>query len=435
MTLHQRRQRYSWVLAFTLLTACGIYDPTFEYAGLRLQSLSTQEIQQVKDSGLVDANNRFAFKLFDEIAKQSSQSNLMISPASASLALFMTYHAASPEAASEMAKVLEIQNMNQDSLMQSSELLMRKLRKPAEGITLEISNSIWADKSNSDIHIPEDYIEKMKQHYLSYVGLEDFSDSNFLNKVNQKAAQDTHGKIPEVLSKLPPQNTFMILSNAIYFKANWKQQFETNETHDREFHLSDGSTKTVKMMRQFNNNLAYFVPQSSSSVQHFPFRAAFLPYGKDNKVQMALFLPNPDKSLKDIYEIIKDPSNLELMQKNVSSAEGSIILPKFSLNSEQDLIPVLKSLGMNRIFDPQAKNFPTFSAQEALLGQVQQKSFIEVNEEGTEAAAWTFEFPSMATSAPPPEMKIIFDKPFFYMIRDNETGQILFMGQVTDPIQ
>jgi serine protease inhibitor len=404
--------------------------------------LSQSELLEVKNNALISANNRFAAKLFQTLAEEQT-GNQFFSPVSVSLALMMAWNGAQGTTQAEMSQTLEISGFKPDDLNRGAHLLMRKMLRPAEDIQLEVANAIWA---NDRFELLPEFVKKNEENFLAAVRSSHFKNGPTQAEINAWVNERTHKKIPHVLApeeadkaQAWEENTLAILANAIYFKANWTHQFETFETKDREFKLADGSSKTVPMMRLFDN-FKYLPPNHPTFKNQF--QAIQLPYGKKSTLGMYLFLPSYGVALPKIYpevaNLIQNPSFFNAL----SFDAGYVILPKFKFNSFYLLNTPLKKMGMNLAFDASQADFSkiakiTHSDQHFFISDIFQKANIEVNEEGTVAAAVTVitTTSDIGSSGPTRQIEMILDRPFMYLIRDNETGQILFMGTVQDPSQ
>lgn len=397
--------------------------------GSDIKLLSVQEIDSLKASGLIAANNRFSWDLFNRLYQQQPENNLFVSPLSAAMALQMTLQGASGDTAVEMRKALGLENIDDASLRQNFPLLMRKLQRPAEDITLEVANSFWAAKK---FNFQAEFLATAKTDFLAEVASVDYFDPAVPGRINAWTAKATHDKITKVIDKIVrPDLTVAFLLNAIYFNSKWTHPFDKSETRNKAFRLENGSTVDVPMMRQFST-LPYRTPNES-----FPHQAIALPYGKEGKLKMYLFLPMEGKTLKDLQADMQNQSFESLRQSFIHEG-GSLELPRFKLENKYTLNEPLKAMGMQKGFKKFEADFTRMSpeslAEGMYISYVEQFSYVDLDEEGTEAAAVTVvAMSSTPSSMPMRTHSMIVDHPFLFLIHDEETGQILFMGTVTDP--
>ncbi|BAY65711.1 serpin family proteinase inhibitor I4 [Calothrix brevissima NIES-22] len=371
------------------------------------------------DTKLVKANNKFGFKLFSEVLKnESSDKNIFLSPSSVAIALAMTYNGASGSTQEAMAKTLELQGMNLAEINSAYADLKQLLENPNSDVRLNIANSLWANKNAK---FQSDFIQKNKDYYKAQVTNLDFQDASAPNIINNWVKDNTQGKINKIVDNIDP-NQMLFLINAIYFKGKWSNEFDKSQTATLPFNLASGQQKNHPMMSQ-DGDYRY--------QENEQFQAVSLPYGKDGKFSLYIFLPKQNSSLKSFYQNL-NAENWEQWMTQFRKREGSIRLPRFKTDYEVTLNDALKALGMGEAFSDKA-NFSGIG-KNLTISQVKHKTFVEVNEEGTEAAAST-SVSIVATSAvqKPEPFKMIVDRPFFCAIRDNQTGSVLFMGSIMEP--
>jgi serine protease inhibitor len=368
---------------------------------------------------LIQANTQFGFKLFSQIYRQQRDRNLFISPTSVAIALSMTYNGAGGETQQAMARTLELTGLSLEEINPANLALKSTLENLDENVKLTIANGLWT-KSGSDLN-PE-FLQNTQQFYQAEVAELDFSDPSAPTTVNTWVDRQTNGKIPQIVDRLSPE-TQLLLVNAIYFKGKWSQPFETALTQNQPFTLLDGSQKQQPLMSQtgdyryLNNDI---------------FQAVSLPYG-DGNISLYVFLPKKEVGLSGFLDRLNADTWNSWMQA-FSWQPGSIKLPRFQLEYEITLNDTLKALGMDIAFDGNRSDFSGIKTPPPNLAidQVKHKTFVEVNEEGTEAAAST-SVGIVATSVPPPPFEMSIDRPFFCAIRDDKTGTILFLGSIVNP--
>ena len=374
------------------------------------------------DNRLVTANERFGFKLFAEVRKQDAGKNVFISPASVGLALAMTYNGAVGETGQAMERVLEIQGMNHAELNNAYAQLRQGLESPDPKVELNIANSLWARKG---VTFNPDFIQRDKQFYGADVTALDFNDPAAAATINSWVADKTKGKINKIVDQIDAQS-ILFLINAIYFKGKWSVEFDKAKTKEDMFTTGSGQQKRHPMMQQ-SGKYNYYEDKT--------FQAVSLPYGSGG-VSMYVFLPTTVTTLNDFQKNLT-AANWDTWMKQFVQTQGDISVPRFRVEYEIGLNESLKALGMGVAFDPARANFTGIvqGPENAFISKVKHKTFAEVNEEGTEAAAVTsIEMRVTSVMRPPKTFRMIIDHPFFFAIRDNKTGTILFMGSIVDPV-
>ncbi|MBE8990708.1 serpin family protein [Nostoc sp. LEGE 12450] len=372
------------------------------------------------DTRIVESSNKFGFKLFSEVLKEDrGENNIFISPSSVAIALAMTYNGASGSTQQAMAKTLELQGMNLPEINSSyAAALKQLLENPDAKVQLSIANSLWA---NQDVSFAPDFLKRTQDFYQAKISNLDFKDAAVSNIINNWVKENTKGKITKIVESIEP-NQVLFLINAIYFKGNWSNEFDKSQTAQYPFYITSGKRKQHPMMSQ-EGDYRYYESEE--------FQAVSLPYGKDGKVSFYIFLPKQNSNLKTFYQNL-NVENWEKWMTQFKKQEGFIRLPRFKTEYDITLNDALKSLGMEEAFSSKA-NFSGMGKNFA-ISQVKHKTFVEVNEEGTEAAAAT-SVGIVATSLrdEPEPFRMIVDRPFFCAIRDNQTGNVLFMGSIIEP--
>ena len=373
------------------------------------------------DSSVVTANTQFGFSLFNEIRKTEQNENIFISPFSVSVALAMTLNGASGETEQAMVNTLQLQGLDSEAINAGYAGLRQTLLTSDPKVILTIANSLWA---RQDVPFKPDFLQRNTQFFGAEISTLDFTDPNTLNTINQWVNTNTNGKISKILDEINPA-AVLFLINAIYFKGSWQTEFDPLHTRDGAFHLATGGEKQVAMMAR-TGDYRYYQNYEEN------FHAISLPYG-DGRISMYIFLPRRESNLNTLLDNL-NAENWENWMSQFREQEVLLVMPKFKLEYEKTLNTPLESLGMGIAFAPGLADFSRMATLEILgknlyIGEVLHKAVVEVNEEGTEAAAVT-SVGIRATSAPP---AFIVDQPFFFAIRDNDTKTVLFMGIVADP--
>ncbi|MEF8879447.1 MAG: serpin family protein [Candidatus Thermoplasmatota archaeon] len=362
--------------------------------------------------------NNFSFELYNQICSENT-GNIFYSPYSVFVALAMTYEGARNETAEEMQNVLNIPR-NNDTILKSMET-MYKVFNQNSSYNLSTANALWIKK---DYHILDDYINVIKEYYHGKAEELDFSNaSKAAEIINNWVENQTNNKIQDLI---PPSSinrfTRLILTNAIYFKGTWQTQFDEENTTDRDFKLSDGSTIQVPTMYLSEKRFNYTETEKLQVLE--------LPYSGGD-VSMIILLPIKDEGLEDISI---DSEKLSDLTSSLTSTKVDVYLPKFKLETKYGLNEVLSAMGMPEAFNPQEANFSGINREERLfIDGVIHKAFIEVEEEGTEAAAATGVIVGATSIKPPKTITFKADRPFMFIIQHKITDNILFMGKVTNP--
>lgn len=373
----------------------------------------------VTEKSLVRSENTFGFKLLKEIVKEQKDKNIFISPLSISMALGMTYNGASGATQEAMQKTLELADLTVQELNESYKSLIELLTGLDAKVQFQIANSIWY---RQEFSFEKEFIDLSKIYFNAQVRGLDFNDPKILKIINGWVDENTNGKIKKIVDEIDPW-TVMFLINAIYFKGAWTSGFDKSLTNDDWFNLPDGSQESCEMMRK-TGKFQYF--------ENFDFQAIDLPYG-DGDFSMSIFLPHPQKNLNSLIAEFNQES-WEQWINSFSKHEGTLEFPKFTLEYELTLNDILKALGMAIAFDPYQADFTRmYKGPEGLyISEVKHKTFVKVNEEGTEAAAVT-SVGMRATSIAPSGFLMRVDRPFVFVIRENCSRAILFIGKIVKP--
>jgi len=366
---------------------------------------------------LVEADGRFGLKLFREIVREEQDKNVFISPLSVSMALGMTYNGAAGTTEEAMKNTLEYGDLSPDEINVSFQSLIALLCQLDPKVRFQIANSIW---SRLGFPVKQDFIDVNQTYFDAEVRELDFSLPGAPGIINDWVNEKTNGKIKEIITSIDPL-TMLYLINAIYFKGSWTYEFDKDLTQDDQFNRSDGSLIPCRMMQQ-EGVFRYFETDE--------FQAIDLPYG-DEKFSMTILLPNEQTVLDSLIDQFT-PENWAGWMASFSEAKGILMLPKFKIEYEILLKDVLTNMGMGVAFSDYADFTGINENGGLLISEVIHKTFVEVDEEGTEAAAVTAVVVG-ATSVDPPVLVIRVDRPFVFVIRENHSNTLLFMGQIVEP--
>jgi serine protease inhibitor len=368
------------------------------------------------------AINDFGLRLL-RILTDDSNANVMVSPLSVSLALAMTYNGAAGTTRTTMAETLGIAAISTEEFNRGNRSLLEGIQKADPAVQIEIANALWLQ---SGFPINPGFLRLTHDFFDAAPESLDFARNprRAASHINDWVKQRTQGKIPEIIKDLT-RSTVLVLTDAVYFKGRWTVPFDQKATKLRSFHLPGGRSVTVPMMAQ-RGEYRYLETDS--------FQAIRLPYGHD-QFAMYIFLPRGSTGLPDLLRSL-DQQHWNQWLAKLHTDEGQIVLPRFELTYGHRLNDALTSMGMGVAFGPEA-DFSRIHPPPGWLriNDVEHKTYIKVNEEGTEAAAATSVgvVATFVMATPPFEM--IVDHPFFCAIAEQHSGAMLFAGIVTNPIQ
>ena len=377
-------------------------------------------------SPLADADNGFGFKLLQLLSRDSSAQNIFISPYSASTVMQMVGNGAAGQTKTEMQSVLGTTNLSDAGVNAANKKAVRYFnQQDTKLILLSANNAIWY---RPDFTVNPDFIAEVRDSFEATVDSLNFANPRHaVNVINHWAEHKTHGKITHLADDMiDPDQTQMFLANAVYFKAKWADPFDVRDTRDQPFYLHDGSQKTLPMMAK---------SKTFTYCHGTDYQAVRLPY-LDDHLSMYVFLPDTNSSPENLLSVLNGDNWRRIIKPGFSDRWGTLVLPKFKLNYSVELKEPLQSLGIKTAFDANSADFSGISSNSSLcISSVVQKTFVEVKEEGTEAAAVTGMRITVLSGERPPQdpFEMIVNRPFLFLIEDNQTGIILFMGVVFNP--
>ena len=376
---------------------------------------------------LVAGNSEFAWALYQEVRR--GQGNIFYSPYSISTALAMTYAGARGDTEQAMARTMRYTlpqprlhaAFDRLDLTLASRAKIEGAARSVEGFQLNVANRIWSQTGFSFLSA---YLDTLAQNYASGLSLLDFkADPEAARRdINTWASQQTAGRIKDLLpTGVIDSTTRLVLTNAIYFKAAWRTQFGTSATRDEPFHRLDGSSPSVRTMHQSAR-----IPYASGA----DYQALELPYVGD---QLALAVILPAAGQFTTFETDVDARRVRTILDSLTPTQVDLALPKFKCEWAAALKDVLSSLGMASAFSS-AADFSGMNGGEPrlVLQNVIHKSFVAVDEQGTEAAAATAVGVGL-TAMPSRPVVVRIDRPFLFVIRDRSTGTLLFVGRILSP--
>ncbi len=367
---------------------------------------------------LVNSDNAFGLKLFQALNKADPDSNTLISPLSISMALGMTLNGAADSTYEAMKNTLELAGFSETDINEAYQSLIELLENLDPEVIFNIANSIWYREG---LPVYEDFIKINQTYFDAEVRELDFTDPKAVDIINNWVSDKTNELIKKIIEQIP-DHMVMYLINAIYFKGNWRYPFDPKKTENGIFHNHDGTRSTMSMMtREFS--VPMYINSEAAIVD--------LPYG-DSLFSMTIFLPK--ENINDFVSNLT-PSKLTNWIEQLQSNRFYLTMPRFELEYEKKLNDILAALGMSIAFDKWQANFsrimPIGGGINLYISEVKHKTFIKVDEEGTEAAAVT----SVGignTSMPP---SIIINQPFVFTIRENHSKTILFIGKILNLVE
>ena len=402
-----------------LLTAAGLLHPRM---GLMAANRRVEEMPDVQE-----ANSEFAVDAYRQLVKENRNDNVFLSPYSISIALAMTLEGARGRTAEQMRDTLGLSGEWSDQGIHSAfGELSSRLRRPNDHYRLDIANALWAEQS---FECRSSFLTQLKHHYGAGLSPLDFigQPESSRQEINSWVEQQTNGKIKDLLpSGSIDQLTRLVLTNAIYFKGSWSQPFQESLTEEASFRTLDGRDVATPMMRIPEHWLPY------GEVADMGLKIAELPYAGD-QLSMLILLPQAKNGLAQLEKQLT-PSSLTAWTSKLRPMAVNLELPRFKIETKFQLKSTLSALGMPLAFSRNADFTGMTEGPEArrlYLSDVFHKAYVQVNEEGTEAAAATGAVIKIRSL--PIVRDFRCDHPFLFLIRDRGTGSLLFVGRLTDP--
>ena len=383
-----------------------------------------REIMEAFDAALANASNEFGLALFKKLV--NDEENVFISPTSIYTALAMTYNGARGDTLAAMAEVLGVGGVELNRFNENNLARLYQLQEADSEVILNIANSLWMREG---VEFNPHFVERNADYYDASVRELDFSTREAVDTINGWVDSRTNGLIEEIVEYPIDPDSILFLINAVYFLGKWSEPFDPDLTQEKIFYGPEGEIEDVPFMRG-SDNYAYLEKEGE-------FQAVRLPYGETERLAMYVFLPHGQQPLSQ-FVVGLDGDKWNEWRGQFETMQGNLFLPRFSMEYENTLNEVLKAMGMEIAFDEGRADFYDMVVRDAgdrlFISEVKHKSFIEVDEKGTEAAAAT-SVEIMPTSAPLDPFHMDVNRPFFFLIHDRETNEILFAGTVIDPTQ
>jgi serine protease inhibitor len=372
---------------------------------------------------LVAANTKFGLSLFRVLAAEEAADNIFMSPLSISTALLMTYNGAGGTTQDALARTLEVSSLSLTSVNRDCMNLLTSLAQVDDHVDLFLGNSLWMKDAFAPL-VKDQFLDAVATSFYAEIFTRDFTNPQTLIDINGWVDEKTEGRITDLIQTIDPEIVMFIL-NTLYFRGDWLIQFDEAETLTQPFSVSEAEIVDVELMST-SGNFSYYADEV--------FQAVRLPYGRD-KLAMYIFMPGPGVPLPAFLASLNQTTHEDYLNRLRPVGDLTVKLPKFRVEyGVKRLNSVLTQLGMGIAFDPVAANLSRIAEPTVgnlFISFVDHKAIIEVTESGTEAAAATSV--GIGLTAMPPDC--VINRPFFFEIRDDRSGTILFMGQIVNPVQ
>lgn len=382
----------------------------------------TSDNSTLQDAQLLSAHHRFSFDLLSSVMENRPEDNTFVSPASVAIALAMAQNGAVGDTQQAISTTLHLPDADGVTVNRFYESMLEQVQPFGDegDVQLAIANSLWG---REDVTFKPTFLDTVEESFNATINTLDFSNPEAIGTINGWVNDQTQGRIPSIIDTINPEDVLFLI-NAIYFKGAWTTAFDPAETSDRPFTLLDGTQKDHPLMTQ-TARFRYVETDGMQAVQ--------LPYGEDQRFQMVVWLPGREIAWADFLNTLT-ADNWDTWRSQFTMRDGTVALPKFTLDDRMILNDVLRAMGMAIAFDPNQADFSALSEEPTVISQVNHRTFLEVNEEGTEAAASTSVGISITSvEVPVDPFEMVVDRPFALAIYDSETEALLFLGTVTNP--
>lgn len=381
----------------------------------------------MSNNSVSSSHNNFAFHLYEKIGRGKDE-NVFVSPYSIVSALSMCFAGARKNTEQQLKKVLHYLNLSNEDVHKGNALLMKKLGQ-LPGVTLNVANKLYP---NVGFKVEKDFIEILGKHYNSEIQQVDYTKAAEAAKtINDWVALQTKDKIKDLVPESVINDLVrLILVNAIYFKGNWLNKFNKEKTRKEPFHLQDGTSKEVDMMVMLDKKFRLLISPENlkASVCRFPYEG--------NNLSMTIILPHEGIKINEVEASLNAELLNTILTQPVFEGKVHVYIPKFKFEKSQELSDILKEMGASDAFDEARADFTGINKDPSglYISKVIHKAVVEVNEEGTEAAAATavIMMTRCARIEPPPE-EFKCDRPFIFLIHDNQDNTVLFLGKYSKP--
>lgn len=381
---------------------------------------ATKKLTDQNGALVVNADNEFGLSVFQSLAKSKPGDTVFISPTSLAFCLQMVYNGSAGETERAMSKALRLDGLTMDQVNDANIGLRSLMMSADPKVELATANSLWLRQG---FDVRQEFLDMNRAAYGANVNNLNFGDPKSVDIINQWCSENTKGRIPKIIDEIK-QDDVMFLINAVYFKGKWSTPFKPENTKEGDFTLED-SKKIITPLMSLSDEFSYKQGEN--------YQAVRLPYG-DGRLGMMIILPKVGFSASKLVEGL-DYEKWQAYIAGMRSIEGRVSIPRIKFTGDYPLAPTLRTLGFSDMLDPNRADFTRIRTQkDVYVSGVKQKTFLEVNEEGTEAAAVT-EGTLGVTSVPMPEtpFELIANRPFVFAIVDSQTKAILFVGILRKP--
>ncbi|MDD2995120.1 MAG: serpin family protein [Paludibacter sp.] len=360
-------------------------------------------------------DNDFAFELLRKTIENNDDENVFLSPMSVSIALGMALNGAENETETQIASVLQLRDMTYAEINEYYKIMQSNLPGVDPKVKLSIANAVWYDKL---FNVKQSFLDVNAENFDAYIKMLDFQSPAALDTINSWCSRKTNKLIPTILDEIPAE-AVMYLTNAIYFKGLWSKKFDKKNTREAEFRNQNNQNVSVNMM-SLKDTFMYYEDETAQYLS--------MPYG-GKAFSMTVMLPVEGKSTDSLL-VGFDATKWQNIQTGMTGREVQVFMPRLKVENKFKLKETLEDMGMPVAFTPMA-NFSGISDTPVMISDVIHKTYVTVDEEGTEAAAVTavqFEYTSI------PEYKLFnVNRPFVFIISEKSTGVILFAGKIGNP--
>lgn len=408
------RYLLSGISALLILISLGC---TTNVTGPDLKGELPRDLSSVEKK-LVENGQSFSFNVFKSTVADDNSENIFISPLSISVALGMTMNGAEGETYEQMKQTLAFKGLSSEEINSGYQSLIELLTTVDPKVKMKIANSVW---NREGFEVEEEFINKLEEYFEARVAELDFSDPKSAEVINDWVSENTNGLIEKIINGQIPSHMVMYLINAIYFQGDWTYQFDEEKTREQPFYLENGEQTMVDMMNQERDFNMY----ANEKVQMID-----LPYG-DSLFSMTVMMPaDENKPLNEFIANDLTKANFDSWISELSGKNMPLYFPKFELDYEIKMNDILVSMGMEDAFAPSKANFKGINPEAPLfISEVKHITYVKVDEKGTEAAAVT----SVGIGITSVPQSFSVNRPFVFVIREQNSGAVLFMGKVQNP--